>query len=79
MPFDMTIAASEFKEKKLKVLASIPLQILVKQDDQLVKELTTKPDQILYDLSDVLTDDHVVEVKLIPGHVVEFYPVVNAL
>ena len=69
MPFDMTIAASEFKEKKLKVLASIPLQILVKQDDQLVKELTTKPDQMLYDLSDVLTDDHVVE----------FYPVVNAL
>ena len=79
MPFDMTIAASEFKEKKLKVLASIPLQILVKQDDQLVKELTTKPDQMLYDLSDVLTDDHVVEVKLIPGQVVEFYPVVNAL
>ena len=47
MPFDMTIAASEFKEKKLKVLASIPLQILVKQDDQLVKEITTTPDQML--------------------------------
>ncbi|WP_291291493.1 hypothetical protein [Enterococcus sp.] len=79
MPFDMTIAASEFKEKKLKVLASIPLQILVKEDDQVLKELTTTPEQMLYDLSDVLTDDCIVEVKLIPGYVVEFYPVVNAL
>ena len=55
MPFDMTIAASEFKEKKLKVLASIPLQILVKEDDQVLKELTTTPEQMLYDLSDVLS------------------------
>ncbi len=34
---------------------------------------------MLYDLSDVLEADVVVEVKLIPGSVVEFYPVVNAL
>jgi hypothetical protein len=79
MQFDMAIAASEFKEKKLKVLASIPLQVLVKEDDQLVKEFTTTPDQMVYDLSDILADNYTVEVKLIPGHVVEFYPVVNAL
>jgi len=79
MLFDMTIPASAFTEKKLKVLASIPLQVRLLKDEQLIHEFTTSPDQMLYDLSDVLEADVVVEVKLIPGSVVEFYPVVNAL
>lgn len=79
MLFDMTIPASAFTEKKLKVLASIPLQVRLLKDEQLLHEFTTSPDQMLYDLSDVLEADAVVEVKLIPGSVIEFYPVVNAL
>ncbi|MGM0138936.1 hypothetical protein IGI65_001386 [Enterococcus sp. DIV0755b] len=79
MQFDMEINASEFKEKKLKILASVPLNVIVKNDSgQLVEEFRTEPSQMLYDLA-FLTDDMVVEVHLIPGNPVEFYPVVNAL
>lgn len=53
--------------------------MIVKNDSgQLVEEFRTEPSQMLYDLA-FLTDDMVVEVHLIPGNPVEFYPVVNAL
>ncbi|BCA85398.1 hypothetical protein EsVE80_09210 [Enterococcus saigonensis] len=79
MPFDMEINANEFKEKKLKVLASVPLKVIVKDETgKLVKEFDTQPSQMLYDLA-FLTAEMVVEVHLIPGNPVEFYPVVNAI
>ncbi len=44
MQFDMEIKASEFKKKQLKILASVPLQVMVKDDSgQLVEEFTTEP------------------------------------
>ncbi|HCE12303.1 MULTISPECIES: hypothetical protein [unclassified Enterococcus] len=79
MLFDMTIPASEFQQKQLKVLASIPLQVMIKELDQVTYQFTTVPDQMMYDLAEYLSEDSLVEVKLIPGSVVEFYPVVNAL
>ncbi|WP_461197616.1 hypothetical protein [Enterococcus sp. N249-2] len=79
MLFDMTIPASEFQQKQLKVLASIPLQVMIKELDQVTYHFTTVPDQMMYDLAEYLSEDSLVEVKLIPGSVVEFYPVVNAL
>ena len=79
MLFDMTITASEFQQKQLKVLASIPLQVMIKELDQVTYQFTTVPDQMMYDLAEYLSEDSLVEVKLIPGSVVEFYPVVNAL
>lgn len=79
MLFDMTIPASAFQEKQLKVLASIPLQVFIKEADQVIHQFTTEPAQMIYDLADHLLENSVVEVKLIPGSVVEFYPVVNAL
>jgi hypothetical protein len=79
MLFDMTIPASEFQQKQLKVLASIPLQVKIKELDQVTYQFTTVPDQMMYDLAEYLSEDSLVEVKLIPGSVVEFYPVVNAL
>ncbi|MEG0078932.1 MULTISPECIES: hypothetical protein [Enterococcus] len=79
MQFDMEIKASEFKKKQLKILASVPLQVMVKDDSgQLVEEFTTEPSQMIYDLA-FLEKGMVVEVHLIPGNPVEFYPVVNAL
>ncbi|MBO0448904.1 hypothetical protein JZO76_05075 [Enterococcus sp. MJM12] len=79
MQFDMEINANEFKEKKLKVLANVPLKVVIRDDSgQLVEEFITKPSQMLYDLA-FLTEKMVVEVHLIPGNPVEFYPVVNAL
>jgi len=79
MLFDMTIPASEFQQKQLKVLASIPLQVMIKELDQVTYQFTTVPNQMMYDLAEYLSEDSLVEVKLIPGSVVEFYPVVNAL
>ncbi|WP_313509704.1 hypothetical protein [Enterococcus sp.] len=79
MLFDMSIPASEFQQKQLKVLASIPLQVMIKELDQVTYQFTTVPDQMMYDLAEYLSEDSLVEVKLIPGSVVEFYPVVNAL
>lgn len=79
MLFDMTIPASEFQQKQLKVLASIPLQVCIKEADQVSHQFTTDPAQMIYDLADYLSENSTVEVKLIPGSVVEFYPVVNAL
>lgn len=80
MQFDMLINASEFTENKLKVLSSVPLQVLVKDEaENVVEEITTAPEQMIYTFAKQLTKDMTVEVKLIPGHPVEFYPVVNAL
>lgn len=80
MQFDMTIEATEFKEGKLKVLSSVPLKVLVKREDgSVAEEITTKPEQMIYVIDTQLQADMVVEVKLIPGYPVDFYPVVNAL
>lgn len=80
MQFDMIIEAKEFKENKLKILSSVPLKIYVKSEEgQVVEEITTKPEQMIYDIEPTLTEGMTVEVKLIPGHPVDFYPVVNAL
>lgn len=80
MQFDMIIEAKEFKENKLKILSSVPLSIFVKgTDGQVLTEITTQADQMIYDIEPTLTEGMTVEVKLIPGHPVDFYPVVNAL
>lgn len=80
MNFDMIIEAKEFNENKLKVLSSVPLKIFVKAEDgHTLEEITTDPDQMIYDIDVKLYDGMTVEVKLIPGVPVAFYPVVNAL
>ena len=48
MQFDMEINANEFKEKKLKVLANVPLKVVIRDDSgQLLEEFITKPSQIM--------------------------------
>lgn len=80
MNFDMVIEAKEFKENKLKVLSSVPLKVFVKgEDGHVLEEITTNPDQMIYDIDVKLSEGSTVEVKLIPGEPVAFYPVVNAL
>lgn len=80
MPFDMEIAATEFKENKLKVVSSVPLLVEVfDANNQQVETFNTNPDETIYPIQSKLTEGQTVSVKLIPGSAVAFYPVVQAL
>ncbi|MFV0561376.1 MAG: hypothetical protein ACK5NA_11850 [Enterococcus sp.] len=80
MPFDMEIAATEFKENKLKVVSSVPLLVEVfDANNQQVETFNTNPDETIYPIQSNLSEGQTVSVKLIPGSAVAFYPVVQAL
>lgn len=80
MQFDMEIPATEFKENRIKILSSVALTVSVVDDQEQVKEsFTTRPEETIYSITAQLAETDVVRVKLIPGSVVAFYPVVQAL
>lgn len=79
MPFDMLIEAKEFSENKLKVLSPATLQVRVLADGNELERFETNPQETIYTLKTPLTEEMQVEVTLVPGQVVAFYPVVNAL
>ncbi|MBP2098988.1 hypothetical protein [Enterococcus rivorum] len=80
MEFNLTILPNEFTENKLNVLSLVSLSIEVKDEYGIVVErIETTPSEKEYKLATELGTNMRVEVHLIPGQEVEFYPVVTAL
>lgn len=80
MQFDMSILTREFTENKLKVLSSAILAVQVLDEQgHVLEEFQTNSDEMIYPIQTPLIEGMTVEVKLVPGQIVAFYPVVNAL
>lgn len=80
MEFNATFLPTDFSENKLKILSLVKLVVQVKDNNgMIVEEFQTNPSEKIYKISTLLTPSMEVEVTVLPGEVVEFYPVVTAL
>lgn len=80
MEFEMTILPNEFTENKLKILSLVSLSVEVKDVfGTVIEQFETTPSEKDYQLATKLEANMRVEVHLLPGQKVEFYPVVTAL
>ncbi|MDA9470177.1 hypothetical protein [Enterococcus sp. 5H] len=80
MEFNATFLPTDFSENKLKILSLVKLIVQVKDNNgTIVEEFQTNPSEKIYKISTLLTPSMEVEVTVLSGEVVEFYPVVTAL
>ena len=80
MQFNATFFPTDFTENKLNVLSLVRLLVQVKENDGTeIEEFETDPSEKLYKIDTELTETMKVEVSVVQGEVIEFYPVVTAL
>lgn len=80
MEFNLTILPNEFTENKLNVLSLVKLSVEVKDEFGVtIEQFETSTSEKEYVLTTDLEANMRVEVHLIPGQEVEFYPIVTAL
>ncbi|WP_086312925.1 hypothetical protein A5821_000493 [Enterococcus sp. 7F3_DIV0205] len=80
MQFATTFLPADFSQNKLKVLSLVKLLVQIKNnDDKIIEEFETVPSEKVYKINSELIPTTRVEVTVVPGEVIEFYPVVTAL
>ncbi|WP_348922959.1 hypothetical protein [Enterococcus rotai] len=80
MQFNTTFLPADFSQNKLKVLSLVKLLVQIKDNDgTIVEAFETVSSEKIYTINSTLTDTMKVEVSVVQGEIVEFYPVVTAL